>query len=343
MTAVRGECLLDVKNLRTSFLTSSGVVSAVRGVSFFVGHGEFVGIVGESGCGKSVTMLSVMRLLAGNASTRADSLFFDGKDFLKLSPRKIRAMHGRDIGMVFQDPMTSLDPLYTVGDQLMEPLRIHKKMTRREARRRAEEMLDLVGISSPAQRLRQYPHEFSGGMRQRVMIAIAMSCWPKLLIADEPTTALDVTIQAQVLELMTEMQKKSSTATVLITHDLGVIASSCARVVVMYGGLVMETGVSEDIFYRPLHPYTIGLLNSVSGIEGRKKGKLVPIPGSPPDLVNPPAGCPFTARCEYAMRICAEARPPETEAGGEGSHSAACWLLHPRASGMRSRISDHER
>ena len=304
-------------------------------------HGEFIGIVGESGCGKSVTMLSIMRLLAGSASVRADTLSFDGKDLLKQSAKAIRRMHGSDIGMIFQDPMTSLDPLYTIGNQLMEPLKIHKKMTGREARRKAAEMLDLVGISSPEQRLGQYPHEFSGGMRQRAMIAIAMCCDPKLLIADEPTTALDVTIQAQILELMTEMKKKSATATVLITHDLGVIASSCARVVVMYGGLIMEAGLSEDIFYRPLHPYTIGLLNSIAGIEGRERGKLVPIPGSPPDLMNPPAGCPFTARCEYAMRICAEARPAMNKIGE--SHSAACWLLHAKASGMRNRVSIHGR
>ncbi|MDR3354680.1 MAG: ABC transporter ATP-binding protein [Synergistaceae bacterium] len=335
------EQLLDVKNLRTSFLTSGGVVSAVRGISFSVGHGEFIGIVGESGCGKSVTMLSIMRLLAGNASVKADSLFFDGRDLLKLSSKEIRKIHGSDIGMIFQDPMTSLDPLYTIGDQIMEPLKIHKKMTRREARRKAAEMLDMVGISSPGQRLDQYPHEFSGGMRQRAMIAIAMCCDPKLLIADEPTTALDVTIQAQILELMMEMKKKFSTATALITHDLGVIASSCSRVVVMYGGLIMEIGLSEDIFYRPLHPYTNGLLNSITRAGGKERGKLIPIPGSPPDLMNPPVGCPFTARCEYAMRICAEARPSSTYVSE--NHSAACWLLHAKASGMRSGIARHGR
>jgi oligopeptide transport system ATP-binding protein len=226
--------------------------------------------------------------------------------------------------------MTSLDPLYTIGNQIMEPLRAHMKMSAAAARRRAAEMLDMVGIPSPEQRLKQYPHEFSGGMRQRVMIAIAMSCNPKLLIADEPTTALDVTIQAQILELMKNMREKLSTAVVLITHDLGVIASACSRVVVMYGGLIMESGVSEDIFLRPCHPYTIGLLSSISSIEREKREKLLHIPGSPPDLMNPPPGCPFAARCQHAMKVCARAMPAMTETGG--GHGAACWLFHSRTS-----------
>ena len=249
---------------------------------------------------------------------------FDGRDLLRASPREKRSLHGGEIGMIFQDPMTSLDPLYTIGSQLMEPLRIHARMSAREARRGAAEMLEMVGISSPAQRLKQYPHEFSGGMRQRVMIAIAMSCGPKLLIADEPTTALDVTIQAQILELMKDMKEKSGTAVVLITHDLGVIASVCSRVAVMYGGLVMEEGDCAAIFYNPLHPYTKGLLASVSGMGDGKRKKLVPIPGSPPDLMNPPDGCPFAARCASAMKICAAAMPRFTETDG---HMAACWLL----------------
>ncbi|MDR3331819.1 MAG: ABC transporter ATP-binding protein [Synergistaceae bacterium] len=330
------ERLLDVKNLRTSFLISSGVVSAVRGIDIHVDRGEFLGVVGESGCGKSVSMLSVMRLLEDNALMKADSLTFDGTDLMSYSSKEMRRIQGNDIGMIFQDPMTSLNPLYTIGNQIMEPLRIHKKMSGAEARRRAAEMLDLVGISSPEQRLKQYPHEFSGGMRQRAMIAIAMCCNPKLLIADEPTTALDVTIQAQILELMKDMKEKFATATVLITHDLGVIASTCTRVVVMYGGLVMESGMAEDIFYRPGHPYTIGLLNSISGIDGAEKKKLVPIPGSPPDLMNPPAGCPFMARCDYAMRICASSHPVLTSL--ENGHSVACWLTHSFASGMRARL-----
>lgn len=321
---MNGSTLLRVKNLRTSFLISGGVVQAVRGIDLSVERGEFLGIVGESGCGKSVSMLSVMRLLPENAALKADVMTFDGRDLLRVPAREIRSLHGDEIGMIFQDPMTSLDPLYTIGNQLAEPLRIHKKMSAREAERRAVEMLEMVGISSPARRLKQYPHEFSGGMRQRVMIAIAMSCDPKLLIADEPTTALDVTIQAQILELMKDMKEKSGTATVLITHDLGVIASTCSRVVVMYGGLVMEEGECEAIFYNPLHPYTKGLLASTSGIGTGKKEKLVPIPGSPPDLMNPPDGCPFAARCAQAMKICAVSAPGFTNMDG---HLAACWLL----------------
>jgi oligopeptide transport system ATP-binding protein len=322
-----GGSLLDIKNLKTSFRMSDGVVQAVRGVDLAVGGGEFLGIVGESGCGKSVTMLSVMGLLPENAAIKADVLAFGGKDLLRASPRETRSIRGGEIGMIFQDPMTSLDPLCTIGSQLAEPLRIHRKMSAREAERASAEMLETVGISSPTSRLRQYPHEFSGGMRQRVMIAIAMSCNPKLLIADEPTTALDVTIQAQILELMKDMKEKSGTAMVLITHDLGVIASVCSRVVVMYGGLVMEEGECDDIFYRPLHPYTKGLLASISGMESGAKEKLVSIPGSPPDLMNPPGGCPFAARCAWAMKICVAAMPRLANAGG---HSAACWLLRGR-------------
>ncbi|MDR0617128.1 MAG: ABC transporter ATP-binding protein [Synergistaceae bacterium] len=318
--------LLEIRNLRTAFAIAGGVVRAVRGIDIFADKGEFLGVVGESGCGKSVTMLSVMRLLSENASVKADLLSFDGMDLLRQSPKKMRMLLGDKIGMIFQDPMTNLDPLYTIGNQIMEPLKLHRKMTSREARKRAVEMLDLVGISSPEQRLKQYPHEFSGGMRQRVMIAIAMSCNPKLLIADEPTTALDVTIQAQILELMKDMQDKFATATLLITHDLGVIASTCSRVIVMYGGLIMESGSTEDIFYRPEHPYTIGLLSSISDVGDTGRKKLTPIPGSPPDLMNPPAGCPFTARCDSAMRICAKARPQMTETGPGSGHGAACWL-----------------
>jgi oligopeptide transport system ATP-binding protein len=319
------EHLLEIRNLRTAFSIAGGIVSAVRGIDLFVDSGEFLGVVGESGCGKSVTMLSVIGLLPENAAVKAERLTFGGKDLLKQSAKKMRQMQGDEIGLIFQDPMTSLDPLYTLGSQRMEPLKIHRKMSGKEARRRAVEMLDLVGIPSPQQRLKQYPHEFSGGMRQRVMIAIAMSCSPKLLIADEPTTALDVTIQAQILELMKDMKEKTDAATVLITHDLGVIASTCSRVAVMYGGLIMESGLAEDIFYRPMHPYTAGLLSSISDIGESGKKKLTPIPGSPPDLMNPPAGCPFAARCGEAMRICVVARPPLSERGN--GHSAACWLL----------------
>ncbi len=328
------EHLLEVKNLRTNFATGGGIVQAVRGVSLYVDAGEFIGIIGESGCGKSVSMMSVMQLLADNAAVRADAILFDGMDLQKQSRKQMRKLLGSSIGMIFQDPMTSLNPLYTIGNQLMEPLRQHQRMTRAAARARALEMLRLVGINEPEKRLKQYPHELSGGMRQRVMIAIAMCCTPKLLIADEPTTALDVTIQAQIMELMAELKDRFSTATILITHDLGVIASVCSRVMVMYGGKIMEEGSVEDIFYAPGHPYTEGLLRSVPGDGSGSREKLIPIPGSPPDLMNPPVGCPFAARCPKAMRICSMAPAELTELGP--NHRAACWLHHPQVKSLQN-------
>ena len=328
------EHLLEVKNLRTNFATGGGIVQAVRGVSLYVDAGEFIGIIGESGCGKSVSMMSVMQLLADNAAVRADAILFDGMDLQKQSRKQMRKLLGSSIGMIFQDPMTSLNPLYTIGNQLMEPLRQHQRMKRAAARARALEMLRLVGINEPEKRLKQYPHELSGGMRQRVMIAIAMCCTPKLLIADEPTTALDVTIQAQIMELMAELKDKFSTATILITHDLGVIASVCSRVMVMYGGKIMEEGSVEDIFYAPGHPYTEGLLRSVPGDGSGSREKLIPIPGSPPDLMNPPVGCPFAARCPKAMRICSMAPAELTELGP--NHRAACWLHHPQVKSLQN-------
>ena len=326
------EHLLEVRNLQTNFATGGGIVQAVRGVDLHVDAGEFIGIIGESGCGKSVTMMSILRLLSDNAAVRADEIRFDGMDLQKLGNKQIRRLLGSRIGMIFQDPMTSLNPLYTIGDQLTEPLKQHKRMRPAEARKRALEMLELVGINEPEKRLKQYPHELSGGMRQRVMIAVAMSCTPKLLIADEPTTALDVTIQAQIMELMAELKDKFSTATILITHDLGVIASVCSRVMVMYGGKIMEEGSLDDIFYRPGHPYTEGLLRSVPHDGSGSKEKLIPIPGSPPDLMDPPVGCPFAARCPKAMKICNLAPCSLTEIG-EG-HRSACWLLHPKAKAL---------
>ena len=323
------EHLLDVKNLRTIFSTTGGIVQAVRGIDIHVDPGEFLGIIGESGCGKSVTMLSVMKLLDDNAAVKADEMVFDGTDLTKKTNKQMQKIRGKDIGMIFQDPMTSLNPLYTVGDQLMEPLKKHMKLSKEAAKERALEMLRLVGINEPEKRLSQYPHELSGGMRQRIVIAIAMCCNPKLLIADEPTTALDVTIQAQIMELMDDLKKQFDTAIILITHDLGVIAGSCTRVMVMYGGKIMEEGVTRDIFYHPAHPYTIGLLASVPNDASGIKERLVPIPGSPPDLMDPPIGCPFAARCPKAMRICNIA-PPTLEEVGEG-HTCACWLLHPQA------------
>lgn len=327
------EHLLEVKNLRTHFRTTGGIVQAVRGIDFYVDAGEFIGIIGESGCGKSVSMLSVLHLLEDNAAVRADKIEFDGVDLLVKSRKQMRRILGNHIGVIFQDPMTSLNPLYSVGNQLTEPLIRHHKMTRKRATARALEMLQLVGINEPERRLKQYPHELSGGMRQRVMIAIAMCCNPKLLIADEPTTALDVTIQAQILELMSNLKEMFATATILITHDLGVVAGVCSRVMVMYGGQIMEEGSTEDIFYHPKHPYTEGLLRSVPRDGSGIKEKLVPIPGSPPDLMDPPAGCPFAARCPKAMKICnvAPARLTDLAPG----HRSACWLLHPQLTGSR--------
>jgi len=331
-----GERLLEVNNLHTQFHTDAGVVQAVRGVTFHIDKGESVGIVGESGCGKSVTMLSIMQLLGDNAKIQANSVLFEGDNLLEENSKYMRHLEGDSIGMIFQDPMTSLNPLFSIGNQLIEPLKIHKKMSDIDARAKAINMLELVGIPSPENRLKQYPHEFSGGMRQRVMIAIAMCCDPKLLIADEPTTALDVTIQAQILDLMRDLKEKFSTSVVLISHDLGVIASLCTRVIVMYGGLIMEEGALEDIFYRTAHPYTIGLLKSIPKNDGER---LVPIDGTPPDLMNPPKGCPFASRCSQAMKICGMCCPSLTQVGE--SHVSACWLLHKSAPANERRGEIH--
>ncbi|GFR36090.1 ABC transporter ATP-binding protein [Thermobrachium celere] len=330
------ERLLEIKNLRTSFFTHVGEVQAVRGVSFHLDKGEALGIVGESGSGKSITMMSVMRLLADNGKIVEGEILFEGRDLAKLSENEMQKIRGNEIGMIFQDPMTSLNPVLTIGDQLMEPLIKHKKMTKEKAFERAVHMLELVGIPSPKSRMSQYPHEFSGGMRQRVMIAMALACEPKLLIADEPTTALDVTIQAQILELMKELKQKINTSIILITHDLGVVADLCSRINVMYGGLIAETGSTRDIFYNPKHPYTWGLLNSVPNPKNLVKERLKPIDGQPPDLLKPPAGCPFAPRCQYAMRICMTHRPPLFEVG-EG-HKAACWLNHKDAPKVEAPI-----
>lgn len=323
------EKLLDVSDLKTSFFTHVGEVKAVGGISFHLNKGEAIGIVGESGSGKSITMMSVMKLLSDNGKIINGQILFEGKDIVNLPESEMQRIRGNEIGMIFQDPMTSLNPVFTVGEQLMEPLLKHKKMTKKEAYERALHMLDIVGIPSPESRMKQYPHEFSGGMRQRVMIAMALSCEPKLLIADEPTTALDVTIQAQILELMKELKEKINTSIILITHDLGVVADVCNRINVMYGGLIAETGTKEDIFYRPKHPYTWGLLKSIPNPKTLVKERLRPIDGQPPDLLKPPVGCPFAPRCEYAMNICMTKRPPLFEVGEE--HKAACWLNHPEA------------
>ena len=321
--------LLEVKNLNTSFKIGVGTVQAVRGVSFHVKEAESIGIVGESGSGKSVTMLSVMGLLPNYATITADSLLFDGKELTKMTPKELRALHGSDIGMIFQDPMTSLNPLFTVQNQLMEPLRIHQHMNRAQAKARALELLKLVEIPDPEARLKQHRHEFSGGMRQRVMIAIAIACNPKMVIADEPTTALDVTIQAQILDLLNHLKREMNTSIIMITHDLGVIASMCSRILVMYGGIICEEGTAREIFYDARHPYTWGLLNSIPKIHGDPNEKLIPIHGTPPDMLMPPKGCPFAPRCEYCMPVCREYMPPRTVLNE--THAVTCHLMHPKA------------
>ena len=296
--------LLSVRNLKTSFFTHVGEVKAVRGISFDVNEGEVLGIVGESGSGKSVTSLSIMGLLQYPGRVVDGEILLNGEDILTYSKNQMRRVRGKEIAMIFQDPMTSLNPVYTIGNQIMEMILEHEKMSRREARARAIEMLKLVGIPAAEKRIDSYPHEFSGGMRQRVMIALALSCNPKLLIADEPTTALDVTIQAQILNLIKKLNRQFGMTTMLITHDLGVVATVCDKVAVMYGGLIMEYGTVDEIFYHPRHPYTMGLLGSIPHVDGGEKRRLIPIDGTPPDLINPPKGCPFSTRCKYCMNVC---------------------------------------
>jgi oligopeptide transport system ATP-binding protein len=322
--------LLEVNNLQVNFKTYGGEVKAVRDVSFHVDKGEVVAIVGESGSGKSVTVQTIMGLIPTPPGIiKGGSIQFQGKELLGMSKREMRKVKGSKIGMIFQDPMTSLNPTMVVGKQIAEGLIAHQKVSKQEAKTKAIEMIKLVGIPNPAERYNQYPHEFSGGMRQRAMIAIALACNPELLIADEPTTALDVTIQAQVLELMKDIQKKTETAIILITHDLGVVAETAQRVIVMYGGMMVESGSVFDLFENPKHPYTWGLLNSIPDVEGPEKKQLIPIEGSPPDLFSPPKGCPFAPRCKFAMDICVEEMPGAFEIG-EGHH-AKCWLNDARA------------
>ena len=321
--------LLEVKNLNTSFHIGVGTVQAVRGISFHVAEGESLGIVGESGSGKSVTMLSVTGLLPDYADIAADSIRFDGREMTALSRKELRALHGSEIGMIFQDPMTSLNPLFTVESQLTEPLKIHRHMDKKSARERALELLRQVEIPNPEARLKQYPHELSGGLRQRVMIAIAIACEPKMIVADEPTTALDVTIQAQILDLLQTLKHESRASVIMITHDMGVIASMCSRILVMYGGTICEQGAVREIFYGAKHPYTWGLLNSIPKVQQKRGEKLIPIKGTPPDMLQPPAGCPFSPRCRYCMPVCRRYIPPVTALSE--THSVACHLMHPKA------------
>ncbi len=321
--------ILKVEGLKTSFMTSSGEVQAVRGVSFGVRKGEILGIVGESGSGKSVTSMTILRLLADTARIKEGAIRFEGKDLTKVSEKEMRAIRGQKIAMIFQDPMSSLNPLVPVGKQVAEIMKIHHpEMKPEQLKQRTLELFEQVRIPEAAKRLRSYPHEFSGGMRQRVMIAMALANRPDLLIADEPTTALDVTIQDQILKQLRSLQREYGTSIIFITHDLGVVAELCDRVVVMYGGLIMEEAPIEEIFANPLHPYTMGLLASIPGVHKDKSERLQSIAGSPPDMTSPPAGCPFAPRCPYARNICAAECPPYMQAGG---HRAMCWLLQPDA------------
>jgi oligopeptide transport system ATP-binding protein len=325
-----GENILEVKDLEISFSTYAGEVQAVRGVTFDLRRGETLAIVGESGSGKSVTAKSIMRLLPeANSIIKGGEALFEGRNLLSLSEKQMQGIRGSKIAMVFQDPMTSLDPTMRVGRQITESLRKHLGMSGSRAKERSVELLEMVGIPNAEARVRQYPHQFSGGMRQRVVIAIALACDPQILIADEPTTALDVTIQAQILELLRDLQERIGTSVILITHDLGVVAQTAHRVAVMYGGRVIETGTVRDIFYNPQMPYTWGLLSSIPLPTADRSQDLIPIPGSPPDMSDPPKGCPFTPRCPYAMQICAEEMPGYTTFSAE--HRAACWLHHPMA------------
>ena len=326
--------LLDIENLRTTFDIHVGKVQAVRGIDLHVDEGETVGIVGESGCGKSVSMLSILHLLPDYAKISADKMVFEDTDLTQLTPKMFRKISGDQIGMIFQDPMTSLNPVYTVGNQLMETLRRHTNMSRAEARARSIEMLKLVGINNPEQRMKQYPHEFSGGMRQRAMIAMTLLCNPKLLIADEPTTALDVTIQAQILELMKELKERIHSAIILITHDLGIISDICDSVIVMYAGRIVEKGSIDDIFYRTAHPYTQGLLKCLPRLDSDGSKPLEPIEGTPVDLLALPAGCPFAPRCEKCRKVCLHYQPPYYEINP--GHTSACWLHAPEFGEVRA-------
>jgi len=321
--------LLEVKNLHTTFFTHIGEVQAVRGISFDLELGDILGIVGESGSGKSVTSLSIMGLVDEPGKIVEGSILFDNKDLSKLTQKELSEYRGNDIAMIFQDPMTSLNPVFSIADQITTVLMRHTELTKQQARERAIELLKMVEIPEPEVRIDAYPHQFSGGMRQRAMIAMAISCNPKLLIADEPTTALDVTIQAQILELMRHLKDQINTTIMLITHDLGVVAEVCNKVIVMYGGLIMEKASVEELFKNPQHPYTIGLLQSVPRHEKGQRKRLQPIKGSPPDLLNPPKGCPFAPRCPHAMEVCIQEPSPLFNVSS--TQSASCWLHHPHA------------
>ena len=317
--------ILHVENLKTYFNTDDGMVKAVDGVSFTLNQGETLGIVGESGCGKSVTNLSVMRLISSPpGKIMGGDVFFHGKSVLSMSEDELRDLRGNKISMIFQDPMTSLNPFLRISTQLVETLCLHQGLSRSEAREKAVQMLRLVGIPTPEKRIDAYPHQFSGGMRQRVMIAMALSCNPEILIADEPTTALDVTIQAQILEIIKDLTVRLKTAVILITHDLGVVSGMCNKICVMYAGRIVERASTDDVFRNSKHPYTRGLIRSVPRLDKTTQERLYSIPGTPPSLINIPECCPFHPRCEHAMDVCRVKYPDETDFGSE--HKVFCWL-----------------
>ena len=318
------EYLVDIQHERLSFFTPAGEVKALNDVSIHLNDGEVLGIVGESGSGKSVTAYSLMGLTAYPGKLVGGTIDFNGHRINDLSEKEFRKIRGNEVSIIFQDPMTSLNPVYTIGNQIMEVILLHTDKNKEQARARAKELLELVGINEPEKRLKQYPHELSGGMRQRVMIAIALACEPKLLIADEPTTALDVTIQAQILELMMELKEKLGMAIIMITHDLGVVASMCDKIAVMYAGRIVEYGTTDDIFYNPKHEYTKGLLKSIPRLDAKEHERLVPIEGTPIDLLNPPAGCPFAPRCSNCMKICLREMAPVTTF--DDVHYTQCWM-----------------
>ena len=336
MTVTR-QPLLSVEDLRVQFWTSRGTVHAVNGISFDVAPGDTLGIVGESGCGKSVTSLAILGILPRAGKVTSGTAMFGDRDLFRLSDRELRRIRGRDIAMIFQDPMTSLNPVLTIGRQIREALETHFDMSKAEATRRVAKLLDDVGIPSAEIRLKDYPHQFSGGMRQRAMIAMALACEPNLLIADEPTTALDVTIQAQILDLLKKLVEDRDTALILITHDLGVVAGMCERVNVMYAGMFMETGSAEQLFNRPRHPYTLGLLQSVPRLDAERKTKLQPIEGAPRDMLDAPQACPFQPRCRYAVEQSSQEVPPLREL--EPGHMVACFNPVPVDEWQRSRAA----